>query len=490
MTERFEFYKKLRNEPQTFIEHSFRTLNPGQPYIDNYHIGAICHALGQCSVGTMKRLLITIPPRTLKSQCVSVAYPAWVLGRNPARKIIQVTYSAPLSNDLTRQTRMLVEAPWYSQVFPSAVFTSRTVEELVTNKGGYRYGTSIGGTLTGRGGDIIIIDDPLKASDDGSAKALEDVIEWYKTSLITRLNSPQDGVIIIVMQRLHELDLVGYLLENESDQWTHLYLPAIANEAQAVPIGPSEFHYRKPGDLLDPIRLPQSSLDGLKAGMGSIKFSAQYLQRPVPASGNLIKREWFKVCDVDPLQLPDRQVVQSWDTALKPGEGNDYSVCLTIVESAGKSHLIDVVRVRVGYPELRKLAINLYARHQPSAVLIEDQGSGTSLISDLKSARMQGIIGIKPKGDKYTRISAQSAKIEAGDLFLPQEAHWLADFLKELLGFPRRRHDDQVDALSQYLNWIGERLRETQFTYDMGWNDTEGTPDVDQLFELRRKYGA
>ncbi len=187
------------------------------------------------------------------------------------------------------------------------------------------------------------------------------------------------------------------------------------------------------------------------------------------------------------MQAMPAVIAQTPDTALKPGEGNDYSVCLTIVESGGKSYLIDVVRVRVGYPELRKLASDLYARHRPSAVLIEDHGSGTPLIWDLKPVGMQGVIGIKPKGDKHTRISAQSAKIEAGDLFLPKAAPWLADFLKELLGFPRGRHDDQVDALSQYLNWIGERLRQTLFSYDMGWDDPGVPPDPDQILELRRE---
>jgi predicted phage terminase large subunit-like protein len=472
----------------TCFEQSFGTLNPGQRYSDNYHVEAMAYRLEQCFAGKLKRLIITIPPRHLKSQLVSVVFPAWVLGRDPTRRIIHVTYAGPLSDDLTRQTRMLVETPWYSATFPLLTFKSSTGCELVTTKGGYRYGTSTGGTLTGRGGNIIIIDDPLRADDDTSARAREDVIEWYRTSLVTRLDNPQDGVIIIVMQRLHELDLVGYLLETEPGQWTHLNLPAIADADELIPIGPDEVHRRKQGEPLDPVRLPLPTLDRLRAQMGSMKFSAQYQQKPVPADGNLIKRNWLKTYSIDPLGLPNRRVVQSWDTAMKPGEGNDYSVCLTIVESGGKSYLIDVVRKRVDYPELRRLAIELYEEQRPDAVLIEDRGSGTPLIGDLKAAGKQGVVAIVPKGDKEMRMRAQSAKIEAGDLLLPQGAPWLADLLAELLGFPRSRHDDQVDALSQHLGWISEQLRRSSFSYDMGWEEDQAVPETEQVLDLLAKF--
>lgn len=488
MTSRSNFHRRLHDELLTFAERSFRELNTGQRYNDNCHVEAMAYRLEQCAAGEVKRLIITIPPRHLKSQLVSIIFPAWVLGRDPTRRIIDVTYAGPLSHDLTRQTRMLVEAPWYSATFPSLTFKSITVDELVTTKGGYRYGTSTGATLTGRGGNIIIIDDPLNAADDASVRAREYVIEWYRTSLVTRLDNPQDGVIIIVMQRLHELDLVGYLLETEPGQWTHLNLPAIADADELIPIGPGEVHRRKQGEPLDPVRLPLSALGGLKAQMGSIKFSAQYQQQPVPADGNLIKRDWLKTYSIDPLGRPNRRIVQSWDTAMKPGAGNDYSVCLTMVESGGKSYLIDVVRKRVDYPGLRRLAIELYEEQRPDAVLIEDRGSGTPLIGDLKAAGKQGVIAIVPKVDKEVRMCAQSAKIEAGDLLLPQGAPWLADLLAELLGFPKSRHNDQVDALSQYLGWISEQLRRSSFSYDMGWEEDQAVPEAEQMLGLLAKF--
>jgi predicted phage terminase large subunit-like protein len=446
--------QSLRVDLASFIQRALQTVAPGSKYLHNWHIEAICYHLTQCLRGHTKRLVITVPPRHLKSICASVGFPAWALGRDPTLRIINVTYSNELTNDLSRQFRAVVNSDWYPGVFPAVKVAKETEAEFVTTKGGFRFGTSVGGTLTGRGGNFIIIDDPIKPEEAMSKTARESVISWYGTTLTTRLDSKKDDVIILVMQRLHVDDLVGHVLGLDSSGWVQLDLPAIAQESQTIHVGDHSSHRRSIGDLLHPERESQQVLDKLKLSMGSAVFSAQYLQRPIAEEGNLIKRDWFKFYDQPPLREPGDRIVQSWDTAMKPDERNDPSVCTTWHERNGACYLIDVVRQRVDYPDLKRLVLSLRSRFAPDAVLIEDKGSGTALIQELASTGSPFPIAIDPKGDKLMRMHVQAAKVEAGQVYLPRQASWLGEFLFEVLAFPRGRHDDQVDSLSQFLNWV------------------------------------
>ena len=241
----------LRNDLSSFIQRSFATVDPGTEYKHNWHIDAITHALTQCLLGKQQRLLITQPPRSLKSICTSVAYAAWVLGHDPAQRIICVSYSQELALELARQFRVIVGSEWYRRLFPLMRLDKDTEAHVVTTRGGGRLATSIGGTLTGRGADTIIIDDPLKAEDAQSETARKRVIDWYTNTLLSRFNDQPSGVLILVMQRLHEEDLAGQVAEH----WPTLDLPAIAIEDQRVQIGPGEYHHRKAGELLHHIDL-------------------------------------------------------------------------------------------------------------------------------------------------------------------------------------------------------------------------------------------
>jgi predicted phage terminase large subunit-like protein len=255
------------------------------------------------------------------------------------------------------------------------------------------------------------------------------------------------------MQRLHEEDLAGHLLGMGG--WDHLSLAAQAIEDEEIPIGNGRMHRRTIGDLLHPERESAEILEQIRLEIGSLQFSAQYQQRPVPIEGNLIRRSWFRVYDRLPERGPGVRMVYSWDIATMVGDHNDYSVCTTWFVIKNDFYLADVYRVRLSYPELRRKIIELapYA----DAVLIEDAGSGTNLVQDLYWDMPQGMtrpIGVKPEGSKQDRMAAQSAKIEAGHVHLPRDAPWLHDFLNEVLGFPNVRHDDQVDSLSQFLYWV------------------------------------
>jgi predicted phage terminase large subunit-like protein len=444
----------LRQDLGTFIAKVFRTVSPGDRYLPNWHIDAIVHELLQVHEGHNRRLIVTQPPRSLKSICTSVAYPAWSLGHDPSSRFACASYSHELAATFARQFRAVVTSDWYCALFPNVRFAKDTETECVTTKGGGRFAVPVGGSFTGRGADAIIIDDPMKADDAQSEKARRAVNDWYGTTLLSRLDDKERGAIILVMQRLHEDDLAGKLLREGG--WRHLDLPAIAEDDQEIPIGPGSIHCRRKGEVLHPERESSAILDEIKREMGSLTFAAQYLQRPVPPEGNLIKRSWIKWYEDAPNRGPGAQIVQSWDVASTTGSTNDWSVCTTWLIVKRNYYLLDVWRGQLEFPEVRRKLIALSHEHKPNAILIEQAGPGLHLIQDFKANPVSGVpmpIGIKPEGDKLVRMEAQCARFEADQVHLPKEAPWLSTFLHEILAFPNARHDDQIDSVSQLLNW-------------------------------------
>jgi len=293
----------------------------------------------------------------------------------------------------------------------------------------------------------------MKPQDAMSQTARDSVFQWYSNTLLTRLDSKAKGAIIVVMQRLHVDDLVGRLLEQEG--WTVLSLPAIAESDLQIPLGPGRVHLLRAGELLHPEREPKAVLDEIKRAMGSSDFAAQYLQEPTPLTGNLINWSWFKRYETLPMGQAGDRLIVSWDTALTDNELSDYSAAVVLLVRGETAYVLDVTRKRLEFPELRRAAIELHRKYQPLcrnyALLIEAKGSGLSLLQELRRVGIHAI-EIKPKGDKVMRMNAHTAKIEAGAVFLPQHAPWLEDLRREILEFPRGRHNDQVDALSQALD--------------------------------------
>lgn len=457
------FLDTLRSDLSSFIQKSFTIVDPATPYRHNWHIDAIAWHLEECWRGNIRRLIITVPPRSLKSICASVAFPAFVLGHDPARRIIGVSYSEELALKHARDCRAVMESPFYRAAFPGTRLDreKNTEAEFMTTERGYRMTTSIGGTLTGRGGSFFIIDDPLKPADAMSEPRRGMVNQWFDNTLYARLDSKAEDTIILVMQRLHIDDLVGHVLKKED--WVHLNLPAIAEETQRIPCGPGRFVTRRPGELLHPAREPRETLDRIKKTLGTYAFSAQYQQQPVPPGGAMLQESWFRTYEQLPERGPNDRVVQSWDTASKADEIHDYSVCLTFLEQEENYYLLDAYRERLEYPELKRQVVALADAFGAEAVLIEDKGSGIHLIQDLLANDIVRPIPILPEGDKVTRMAARSATIEAGYVLLPRQALWLQDFLTEVLQFPYGRHDDQVDSLSQFLQWVSEGSGEAVF---------------------------
>jgi predicted phage terminase large subunit-like protein len=337
-------------------------------------------------------------------------------------------------------------------VFPSTRVgpykNSETEIELTAR--GFRLATSVGGTLTGRGGDIIIIDDPLKPDDALSETKRSAANQWFTSTLLSRLDDKRTGAIVVVMQRVHIDDLTGFLLA-QSDEWDVLSLPAIAESEDAIPLWNGRMHIRKPGEALFPEREPLPVLDALKLQIGSDAFSAQYQQAPAPPGGALVKRQWIKRYSELPPACDRLLTLQSWDTASKGGPDNDWSVCTTWIVMRRKLwYLIDVWRQRVDYPTLKQNVQNLSKKWDARRVLVEDTGAGTSLVQELRGW-VPGIIAVKPDGDKVSRMAVASAKFEAGQVLLPERASWLPDLEAELFVFPGSRHDDQCDSISQAL---------------------------------------
>jgi predicted phage terminase large subunit-like protein len=445
----------LRTDLRSFIHKTFVELVPGERYLANWHIDAIAEHLMECERGNIKRFLLNIQPRSLKSVAASTAFPAFALGRQPQRKLICASYSQELSMQLSLNSRQVMSSEWYGDLFPGVLSSVKQKQNLIkTTLGGYRLATSVGGTMRGFGADMIILDDPLKGIEMISKAERKRVADWYDSVVVGRLNNKNEGVIILIMQRLHEDDLVGHVRERED--WVELKIPAIAPERQTYRVGPGLYHIREAGEVIQPDRESRTHLDQVLRAIGSYNFAAQYQQEPVPLAGNLFRRAWFRTYPADPDRVFDR-VIQSWDTGIKGGEHNDYSACTTWGVIGSDYYLLDVVQERLEYPDLKRRIIATAELHHPTAILIEDAGTGQPMIQELRRETPLRPIAIQVHFDKEVRAIAAQARVEAGQVLLPEAAPWLSAYVDEMVAFPGGRHDDQVDSTTQFLRWIGMR---------------------------------
>jgi predicted phage terminase large subunit-like protein len=449
-----EYFAFLRNDFAAFIEGSFRQLNPDAKFLGNWHIEVIASELERCLRGETKRLIICVPPRSLKSHCASVAFPAWLLGHRPSAQIICASYGQDLADKLALDCRSLMNAEWYRKVFATRLSNQRQAD-FMTEAQGFRLATSVGGVLTGRGGDFIVIDDPLKPDEAVSDTRRNAVNEWYEHTLYSRLNNKATGCIILIMQRLHEDDLVGHVLK--LDNWKMLRFPAIAVEDETHVIQncyPPRTVHRLAGEALHPERESLEMLQTVRRILGEYNFSGQYQQEPAPLGGGMIKLAWFKTYKVgeDPARFD--LVFQSWDTAVKATQLSDYSVCTTWGKKGQNLYLQHVLRRRMEYPELKRAVREQAIRFNATTILIEDKSSGTELIQELTREGLHGVTRYEPKMEKIMRMHSVTSTIENGFVHLPDEADWLTDYQHELTTFPKGKFDDQCDSTSQALDWV------------------------------------
>ncbi len=442
-----------------FAELAFPLIEPGKVLTPSWHIDHIAWLLGEVVEGRERRVVVNVPPRSLKSILISVIFVAFVLGNDPSQKVIVSSHNQELARKLASDFRRLVQSDLYKRVFPGfrlAPDGDRLFEQKTTLNG-HRIATSVGATITGHGADIIIVDDPNRAKDVYSEAHRLKVNTYFDQELSSRLNDKQRGKIIVVMQRLHEADLTGHLLAR-GGRWTHSAIQARAEECRSYRVGyaAGAVVSRDIGDILLPEMNSEESLEDVRATTGSTNFQAQYQQNPTPSDGLIIKREWLRFCD----RLPDDFdfVLVSWDTASTIEEDADFSAGSVWGLRQQHFYLLEVVRGRYEAPELRQLIEATHERYQADVTLVERAGIGHALGAEMR--RQSRIRPILPSvtTDKTARLIAQSPKFEAQQVILPREAPWLGPYLNELLAFPASKYDDQVDSTSQALKYLTTKL--------------------------------
>jgi predicted phage terminase large subunit-like protein len=386
----------------------------------------------------INRLVISMPPRHGKTELASIRFAPWYLGRNPTHNVIQATYSGEFAEDNGRKTRALVATPEYKAFFGFGLDqSSKAVSRWQTERGGTYFAVGVGGPLTGRGGNVLLIDDPHKNRQEAeSATYRQRAWDWFASTAYTRLE--KNGIAIIIMTRWHEDDLVGRVL-NGSEHWDQLVLPAIAETDEPC---------RTEGEALWPEKFNTTALAQIRETVGSREWASLYQQRPAAAEGNVFQRDWFRFYNEAPVF---KRVVQSWDTAFKAGQDNDRSACTTWGVADDGYYLLDCWAERVEFPELKRQVVMLAAKWAPSDILVEDKASGQSLLQELKRDTRLPLLAVKVDRDKLARAYAVTPLFESGRVRVPSSAPWIADYIDEMASFPAAAHDDRVDSTTQAL---------------------------------------
>jgi predicted phage terminase large subunit-like protein len=455
--------EQYRRSFYLFTLEAFKQLHNGQELTDNWHIKLICDRIQKEAERIVrgeqrnKHLLINVPPRTLKSEMVNVFFSVYCWVLDPSIQFISSSYSASLSISLSTQARRLIESDWFKLHFPHVEINKdeNTKSKYRTPEGGLRYSTSTGGTVTGMGGDIIVIDDPQNPQLARSEVERTNANVFFDETLRSRLNDPDKGVFIIIMQRLHEQDLTGHLLEIEPENWEHICLPAELSDN----VKPSNLKEHYSNNLLFEARLSKQTLDSFKIGLGSYGYSGQYMQIPSPADGGIIKRDWFNIVK----EIPDGLVFDFFiDTAYTDKTYNDATALLCACVHRNQIYVRAIEAIRLEFPELvQKIQqfTNDNGYNVKSRIYIEPKASGKSIVQQLKKTTGLNVIEDKPPvQDKVSRVNSVSAVIEAGRVNL-LDGRYIDSFLDECAAFPNGAHDDQVDTLVMCLDKYTNRTR-------------------------------
>jgi predicted phage terminase large subunit-like protein len=472
----------LGKDLREFVRAGWHVVEPSTVFSGNWHIDAICEHLEACSRGEIRRLLINIPPRHMKSLAVSVFWPVWTWTVKPQTRFLTASYGERLAMRDATKSRDLLRSAWFRARWPHVQLKGdvNRVTRYENTATGYRIATSVGGDATGEGGDVIILDDPHKAEEAQSDVTRQRVLDWHASTIATRFNDLRTGVQVIVMQRLHERDLAGYVLEREG--WTHLCLPARYEPAHPF-VWPDDPR-TEPGELLWPDHVPEDELVKLAADMTSFHAAGQLQQRPAALEGSLLKRYWWRFYprEHDPENLEAvqhlpvfDQIVESWDTSLKDASHNDFVAGQVWGAKGADRYLLRTFHRRANVHALVSAVREMHAWVEerwptvPHRVLIENTASGPDAMKILKR-EIPGVIEIKvtaASGGKEQRALAAAVPLESHNVFVPGDAapetaagyhaaDWVESLIEECATFPNGAHDDQVDAFSQAMNWIRE----------------------------------
>lgn len=480
----------LKADYHRFIRSAWPVMEPGVQFVDGMPIGAVTEHVQALMEGTLgqRNLLINIPPRCMKSKTVSEALVPWAWARPEWAhlKFLYTSYSGDLSMRDSVKSRRLIKSPWYQARFGSSF--SLTGDQNVkgrfdNNKNGTRLATSVGGSGTGEGGDIIIADDPHNATEAESDPVRKGTVTWWRETMSTRGNNPDTVKRIVVMQRLHDGDLSGYILAEERADYIHLCLP-MRYEKKTISIGTGIWKdpRTKEGELLWPERFSEVETKKLEKKLGSYGAAGQLQQRPSPRGGGMIKEANFVLWPANK-KLPDFSfVVQSYDTAFTERTTGDPTGCLVFgvfkYKEANRAMILDAWDDLLAYPKLRKKVIadwkaiyggdeedDLHPGKRPDAIIVENKGSGQSLLQDLRAALVPAFTYNPGKADKMARLQAALPLVELDIIYVieskvepRQPVSWVRPAIKQLTTFPAAEHDEYVDCLSQafvYLRDIG-----------------------------------
>jgi predicted phage terminase large subunit-like protein len=474
--------KHRRSSPiptfEEYIRGAWDVIEPATEYLHNWHIGAMCEYLQAVTEGQITRLLINIPPRYMKSICVSVAWPTWMWLRSPESRWVFFSYDQGLATKHSLDRRRIIESQWYREQWGHiyGMTSDQNVKtEYENNRRGVMLASGLAGSATGKGGDVLVFDDPHNPNKIHSDTERTTDLREFGQASGTRLNNKRTGAIVVVMQRLHEEDISARCIE---EGYEHLCLPATAEETTTFLLPSGRAIEREAGSVLWPERDGPDELAASKRALGSYAYAGQYQQRPSPQEGGLLKRHWWRFwypatmqenppppvlvrladgtmheCVQEPLPDSFDDMLQSWDMAFKDTKNSDY-VAGGVWGSAGaNSYLVDRVWDRLDIvATLRE--VEALSEKWPDAVtkLVEDKANGPAVISTLHD-RLPGLIPVQPEGGKVSRVQGVSPFIEAGNVYLPhpRTVHWVEDFIEECSNFPNGRHDDQVDMMSQAL---------------------------------------
>jgi predicted phage terminase large subunit-like protein len=455
----------IQNDFMTFVKHCW------PDFIEGQHHKTIAEKFNKISTGELKRVIINMPPRHTKSEFSSFLLPAWMIGRNPKLKIIQSTHTTELAVRFGRKAKTLMDTEEYKQVFNTRLRQdSQAAGKWETEQGGEYFAAGVGGAITGRGADLLIIDDPHSEQDAMNADSLERAYEWYTSGPRQRLQP--GGTIVLVMTRWSTKDLTGKLLkastEPRADQWDVIEFPAIMPSGE--PVWP-EFWNR-------------DELLGVKASLAVGKWNAQWMQNPTSEEGSLLKREWWQNWEED--NIPKlSHVIQSYDTAFMKKETADYSAITTWGifyddrYNGPQMILLDAIKDRLEFPELRRVAKEQYDYWQPETVIVESKASGLPLTYELRQMGIPVINFTPSKGnDKHTRVNSVAPLFESGCIWAPTEKSFAQEVIEECAAFPYGDHDDLVDSTTQAVM----RFRQGGFL-----SHPEDEPD-EELPEQKRTY--
>lgn len=458
-----------------FLREAWEILEPNNPLVEEWYIDYLCEYLELVTKGEIRRLLINIPPRLLKSTIVTIMWPVWSWTIKPFLKFVFCSYSSGLSVKHSVDRRTIIESDWYQTRWGNIVRLrddQNQKQEYENTARGRMMATSVGGTMTGKGGDIIVEDDMLNPQEADSSAARSHTISMHKNVLSSRLDNLAEGIRVIVEQRTHYKDLTNHVLTNEKG-WHHLCLPMIADKKTQIifPVSKNEI-WRLPGGILASRRLGKKEIDNLKSDMGTRTWIAQAQQNPTSEEGNIIKRDWWKFWHKPPEGA--NYSVQSWDMTFKKTEEGSYVVGQVWKKRGAQYFLMDQFRARVDFAETIPSILSLSGKW-PEALgkLIEEAANGPAIMSQLQT-RLDGIIPIKPSGTKVARAQAVAPLIEAGNVVLPHPslAPWVHDFIEECAAFKgvNGEINDQVDAMSQALSWLHDLDYQVQdFSPDVSW---------------------